>query len=206
MTEEEIAALVASKERLEEELTATRKESATRRVALREFEGVDPDEFSSMKKELAEIKTKTAEASGKEEDIIKAIKEQKDAEIAELSSKLSKIQGDFKAEVIDKKLVSEAAKLNAVNPEQISLLLRNNIRLSEKGDIEILGGDGSVKYDADGKNISVESYVENFMKENLHFARGVESGSGSTGGEAKPKETVEVDEGERLRKAIEKWG
>ena len=66
-------------------------------------------------------------------------------------------------------LLNAAAKHKAVNPEQVQALLRNSVRLNEEGNAEVLDSTGAVRYDDRGNPITIDSFVEEWLKSNPHF-------------------------------------
>ena len=64
----------------------------------------------------------------------------------------------------------------------IFTLLKNNVRLNETGQVEVLDSDGNVRYDTDQAHpLSVDQAVEEFLATNNYFKSAAPAGSGSTG-------------------------
>ena len=70
---------------------------------------------------------------------------------------------------VDTPLVSTAAKYGAINVDQVKTLLKPNVRLNADGEVEIVDNSGAVRYNDQGKALSVEDLVKNFLDENPHF-------------------------------------
>ena len=87
------------------------------------------------------------------------------------NSEIQKRDTVIKEYKINTPLLNEAAKLKSVNPEQVKSLLSNQVRLNDNGDVEVIDGSGSVKYNDDGKPVSVEQLVGGFLKDNPHFVQ-----------------------------------
>jgi len=87
------------------------------------------------------------------------------------NSEIQKRDTVIKEYKINTPLLNEAAKLKSVNPEQVKSLLSNQVRLNDNGDVEVIDASGSVKYNDDGKPVSVEQLVDGFLKENPHFVQ-----------------------------------
>jgi hypothetical protein len=66
-------------------------------------------------------------------------------------------------------LLNAAATFKSVNPQQVQALLRNQVRLGENGEAEVLDSTGAVRYDDSGSPLSVEKLVEEFLTTNPHF-------------------------------------
>lgn len=72
---------------------------------------------------------------------------------------------------VNSPLLSAAAKYKAVAPEQVKALLHSNVRLNEQGEVEVVGGDGTVRYRNDGTALGVEDLVKEFLDTNPHFVQ-----------------------------------
>jgi hypothetical protein len=48
-------------------------------------------------------------------------------------------------------------------------LIRNQVRLSQDGEVEVLDDKGVVRYDDSGKPVSVDSFVQSWLQSNPHF-------------------------------------
>ena len=100
--------------------------------------------------------------------------EKKDQEISAYKSKLQ-------STLVDGALLSAASSNNAVNPEQVSALLRSNLRLSDDGSVEVLDSNGTPRYNDSGNLLSTGELVAEFLTANPHFVRASQGGSGSQG-------------------------
>ena len=76
-------------------------------------------------------------------------------------------------------LLDAAARHRAVNPDQVKALIRNNVRLGQDGEVEVLDTEGKVRYDDSGRLLSVDSYVQNWLQENPHFVQATPSTTSS---------------------------
>jgi hypothetical protein len=72
---------------------------------------------------------------------------------------------------VNSPLLNAAAKYRSVNPEQVKALLSTSVRLNQSGDVEVVGDDGSVRYDDSGAPIGVEDLVKTFLDTNPHFVQ-----------------------------------
>jgi len=195
--------LAAELERLKEELARTRQEAAERRVALKKYADVDPEEYKTLKQKMEEIKQKELEEQGKWEEAKKAIIDNYESKIKEYETKYKDITSKYKKVVINDKIINSAAKFNAINPSQIAVLIRDNVTLNEKGEVEVLNEDGKPIYNEKGELLSVEEYVKNFLTENQYLVKGPIGGTGSKGGQHKPENTPS-DPLERLKAGLQK--
>lgn len=121
--------------------------------------------------ELKQLKTKAEKAKEAEAirkgEFEKILKEKADNWNSEIQKRDSIIR-EYK---INTPLLNSAAKLRSVNPEQVKSLLVNSVRLNDDGDVEVVGNDGSVRYNDDGTAVTVEQLVDGFLKENPHFVQ-----------------------------------
>ena len=122
----------------------------------------DIDELKQLKSEAEKRKQEQALKRGEFEKTLQELAAKKDAEI----QKRDQIIQDYR---LNMPLLNAAAKYKAVNPEQVQTLLRNNIRLNEDGEAEVIDSTGAVRYKDSGSLLSVEEYVEEWLQKNPHF-------------------------------------
>ena len=123
-------------------------------------------------KQLAELEV--AKQRGDFEKVLKTTVEKKDSQIQALTAKLHQIQ-------VEGSLLNAASSLNAVSPDQVSALLRTNIRLGDDGNVEVVDKSGAVRYNDKGELFSVNELMSEFLTANPHFVRATAGGSGSKG-------------------------
>ena len=80
---------------------------------------------------------------------------------------------------INKSLLSSASRNKAINPDQVVELLKNNIKLNESGNVEILDKSGLPRYNQSGELLTTDELVQEFLTQNPHFVSATPSGSGS---------------------------
>ena len=125
------------------------------------------DDELLKEKQLQDAKTKA--------EIEKLMKER----IAEKDQELLNMKNMIKKEKIDNSVMSVASKMNAVNPQQIVELMKNNIKLSDDNRIEVLDKHNNIRYNDKGELLTIEESVKEFLDTNPHFSKGSLSGSGS---------------------------
>ena len=125
------------------------------------------DDELLKEKQLQDAKTKA--------EIEKLMKER----IAEKDQELLNMKNMIKKEKIDNSVMSVASKMNAVNPQQIVELMKNNIKLSDDNRIEILDKHNNIRYNDKGELLTIEESVKEFLDANPHFSKGSLSGVGS---------------------------
>jgi len=109
---------------------------------------------------------------GEFEEILKTRTQEFNKEKQNLESQLKDIK-------INKSLLSSASKNKAINPDQVVELLKNNIKLNESGNVEILDQNGIARYNKQGELLSTDELVQEFLTQNPHFVSATPSGSGS---------------------------
>ena len=144
------------------------KSSLTKKFE-RQFSDIgDIDELRKLK---TQSDSKRLEEAGKRGDFEKILQDMAAKKDSEISKRDEMIRG-FK---VDMPLLSAAAKFKAVSPEQVKQLVKNNIRLNEEGDVEVLGEDGQVRYDDTGRLVSVDTFVQEWLQKNPHFSQATPS-------------------------------
>ena len=140
------------------------KNSITKKFEKQFQELGDIDELKQLKVKAERAKEAEAIRKGEFEKILSEKADKWNSEI----QKRDTVIKEYK---INTPLLNEAAKLKSVNPEQVKSLLSNQVRLNDNGDVEVIDGSGSVKYNDDGKPVSVEQLVGGFLKDNPHFVQ-----------------------------------
>jgi len=140
----------------------------------KQLSGIDINEAKQLllDKEAAELERQ--KERGDFESVLKKTVEKKDQEINAYKSKLQ-------STLVDGALLNAASTNNAVSPEQVSALLRNNLRLSDDGSVEVLDSNGTPRYNDSGNLLSTGELVAEFLTANPHFVRASAGGSGSQG-------------------------
>jgi hypothetical protein len=101
---------------------------------------------------------------GEFEKILQDLAAKKDAEI----SRRDRVIQEYR---VDVPLVSTAARLRSVNPEQVKSLLKNQVRLNGDGEVEVVDTTGAVRYNDRGQPLGVEDLVQDFLASNPHFVQ-----------------------------------
>lgn len=141
----------------------------------KQTDGIDLEAARKALEEKQQAEVEAAKQRGEFEKVLKSTVEKKDQVINSLTSRLHQIQ-------VDGALLNAASSKNAVSPEQVSALLRSNIRLGEDGNVEVLDKSGAVRYNDKGELLSVNELMNEFLTANPHFVRATPGGSGSSGG------------------------
>jgi hypothetical protein len=202
MNEENFKKLQEQITEKESMLSEARKESAQRRQALKEFDGVDVSEYNELKKSIESTKQSKLEADGKFEEAKNAIISAKDAEIAKVIEDNKKLKGKLKNTTITNRVKDKALELGAVNPKSVAILLREEIVMNDTGEIEVIDENGKTIFNEKGNPLSVDERVESFLNDNKYLIKGVESGSSSAGGEHKRNSDTQLSALDRIQRGM----
>ena len=139
----------------------------------KKYSDVNLDEYKSM---IAEKERKELEAKkqrGEFEKILEETVGKKDNVIQDLQKQIHSIK-------VEGALLNAASAKRAVNPKQVTQLLQNSVKLTETGDVEVLDETGAPRYNDDGKLMTVDQYVTQWLTDNPHFVASTPGGSGSS--------------------------
>jgi len=144
----------------------------------------------SALKEKEEQEIERKKQRGEFEDLLKQQAEKFNQEKTALQKQLEQIK-------INDALVNSAVKNKAINPEQVTNLLRSKVKLNEDGRVEVLAENNQPRYNSKGELLSVDDYVQEFITQNPHFQSATPSGSGSKANvgkvDAKPFNIADLD-------------
>ena len=158
-------------------------------------------EKAKQQRQLDEIKKKEEEAAKEKqiqdaktkadlENLMKQRIAEKDKELADWKSKVKTIN-------VDNSILSLASKNNAIAPDQVVSLLKNEVNYNDDGRIEVLDNNKNIRYNPKGELLTIEERVKEFLDANPHFRKGSASGSGSQssveGKTVKPFNIQELD-------------
>ena len=135
--------------------------------------GVDDiDVAINAVKTQKEAEEKQRIQKGEFEEILKTRTQEHQKEKSELENQLRDIK-------INKSLLESASKHKAINASQVVDLLKNDIKLNETGNVEILDKNGIARYNKQGELLTTDELVQEFLTQNPHFVSATPSGSGS---------------------------
>jgi len=143
---------------------AKMKASVQKKVAKPYEDLGDIEELRTIKSAWEQKQQEEAVKRGEFEKILQDMAAKKDAEIA----KRDRVIQEYK---VDVPLVTTAAKLRSVNPEQVKSLLRHQVRMNQVGEVEVVDESGQVRYTDQGQPWSVEHLVQDFLSANPHFVQ-----------------------------------
>jgi hypothetical protein len=155
-----------------DDMMAKTKTAITKKLSTRYEDLGDPDELrdivSNYKKQQQDLDVKR----GNFDKVLQELASKKDAEI----SKRDRIIESYKVET---PIIEAASRYRAVNSEQVKSLVRNHVRLNADGDVEVLDDKGTVRYDDNGRPVTVDSYVQTWLQQNPHFVQPTPSTTGT---------------------------
>lgn len=117
--------------------------------------------------QLKEAKTK--------QDLEKIMQER----LSEKEQEILRYKNQIKKEKVDNSILSVASNNQAINPSQVVALLKDEVKYTDDGRIEIVDNNSNVRYNAKGELLTIEDRVKEFLDSNPHFRKGSLSGSGS---------------------------
>ena len=149
------------------------------------------DETKKKEEEIAKEKQiQEAKTKADLENLMKQRIADKDKELADWKSKVKTIN-------VDNSLLSIASKNNAIAPDQVVSLLKNEVNYNDDGRVEILDNNKNIRYNSKGELLTLEDRVNEFLDANPHFRKGSLSGTGSQssieGKTVKPFNIQELD-------------
>ena len=144
----------------------------TEEKVLKQFQGIDVEKYNQLMAEQEAKQLEESKARGEFEKVLKDTVSKKDQEIERLSKTLQ-------TQMIDGALVNASSKYRAISPEQVTKLLKENVRLNSQGDVEVIGAEGHVRYTEQGDAMTVDGLVKEWLDSNPHFAQPGPKGAGT---------------------------
>ena len=127
-------------------------------------------------KQKAEIlKQKQLEEAKTKQDLEKIMQER----LSEKEKELLNYKTQIKKEKVDNSILSIANREKSINAQQVVALLKDEVRYTDDGRIEVVDNNSNVRYNAKGELLTIEDRVKEFLDSNPHFRKGSLSGSGS---------------------------
>jgi hypothetical protein len=153
----------------------------------KKYKGIDVDHYNKLVE--AEEKARQTELE-KRGEFEKLLKEQAE----KFSTKINQYQSELTSIKIDGQLLSEASNAKAINPTQVTQLLKGQLKLNEAGTVDVIDTKtGQVRYNDKGDPIQVKDLVNEFLSSNPHFVSAGPQGSGTGKGDA-TKESLANDD------------
>jgi hypothetical protein len=124
----------------------------------------DIEELRNLKADAEKRQQEQQVKRGEFEKVLQELAAKKDQEIQKRDSVIKEYK-------VNTPLLSAAAQFKAVNAEQVKSLLANQVRLNNDGEVEVIGNDGSVRYNDAGAPLGVQDLVREFLDSNPHFVQ-----------------------------------
>jgi hypothetical protein len=160
-----------------------------RRKFEKRYEGVDIDTYKELTAKQEKEREDRLKAKGEFEKILKETVEKKDTTIQTLQKQISSIK-------VDGTLLDTASKYRAISPNQVVQLLKDQVRLNETGDVEVVDAKtGQTRYGEDGTHLTIDGLVKEFLTGSPHFVQAGPQGSGTTSkrGESGAGENLDIN-------------
>lgn len=139
----------------------------------KKYENVDVEKYQSLMQKEEEQKISQANEKSEFEKLLKDNAEKFQTKISGLTSELTKIK-------VDGALINAASTNRAINPEQVATLVRNNVKMTESGEVEVVDPKtGQPRYTENGDPLNIDGLVAEFLQTNPHFVSAGQPGGGS---------------------------
>jgi hypothetical protein len=139
----------------------------------KKFEGIDVEKYQSLMAKEESEKIAKAQEKSEFEKLLKENAEKFNSKISSLTSELTKIK-------VDGALINAASTKRAVNPDQVARLVRDNVKMSETGEVEVIDPKtGQTRYTDNGDPLTIDGLVGEFLTTNPHFVSAGQPGGGS---------------------------
>ena len=153
----------------------------------KKYGSIDVDHYQQLIEKEEKARQADLEKRGEFE---KLLKEQAD----KFNDKIQQYQSELTSIKVDGTLLSEASNLKAINPTQVSQLLKGQLKLNETGTVDVIDAKtGQVRYNDQGEPIQVKDLVSEFLQANPHFVSAGASGSGTGQGAGKQQAVIDND-------------
>lgn len=143
-----------------------------RRALEKRYAGVIPEKYHEMMEAQEAKRLEEAKSKAEFENILKATVEKKDSMINQLRSELHNVK-------VDGAVLSSASKLGAINPQQVAALVKNQIRLGDDGNVEVIDNNGQPRYTEKGDPMKIDELIESFLTDSPHFRTATPGGTNS---------------------------
>jgi hypothetical protein len=135
------------------------------------YSEIDPNEYNALRQFKESIEEEQLMKRQDFEGVLKKTKDKYGQEISSLRTELERIK-------VDGALINAASKNKAIAPEQVAKLLKEQVRLDDKGNVLVMDGD-SPRYNDNAEPMTVDQLVEEFLNSNQFFKSAGPSGTGS---------------------------
>jgi hypothetical protein len=179
------------KSALEKERQAAREAAKAKAELERKFEGFDPEEYQTLKKEREALEEARLKAEGKADELAqkrteKAI-EAKNKEIEKIAAQVEaerKRTDSYRNKLLDRHVLAAVSGVVHDDAKADALLAAREIfTLNDEGDPVQIDQDGEIVLGKDGQNpFSPSEWIEAMKDKKRHWFPSFNSGGGATGG------------------------
>jgi hypothetical protein len=139
----------------------------------KKFGQVDVEKYQNFLAQEEQQKIDQAKEKSEFEKLLKENADKFQNKISNLTSELTKIK-------VDGALINAASSNRAINPEQVATLVRNNVKMNEAGEVEVVDPKtGQTRYTDNGDPLDINGLVSEFLQSNPHFVTAGQPGGGS---------------------------
>ena len=137
------------------------------------YRNVDLDRYNKLVEAEENGRMQAAQTRAEFESILQETVGKKDQTIKQL-------QAEIQAVKIDGRLLDLASRNRAVNPSQVVQLLKDQVRLNEGGEVEVINPQtGKLRYTDKGQGMDLAQFVTEWLDQNPHFVQATPAGSGT---------------------------
>jgi hypothetical protein len=141
------------------------------------------EELEQTVQQRREEEKKRKEEQQKFRELYEQEKTERERLLSEKDQELERVRTTWRQEKVQRALTSAASSAEAVNPDQVTRLLEDRIRLGDDGGAPYpVDQEGNRLTDGNGEYVSVKDFVSGWLEDNLHFARA----AGGRGGNSNP--------------------
>jgi hypothetical protein len=156
-----------------------------KRAIERKYSGVDPEHYKELVSVEENKKLEQAKARGEFEKILKD-------NAAKYSQTIDQLRNELRSVKVDGAVLAAANQAGAINAQQVSALLKDQIRLNDEGNVEVIDSNGNPRYSDKGEAIGIQELITSFLDTNPHFKSATAGGSGSKSN-VKPSSVERLD-------------
>jgi len=139
----------------------------------KKFEGIDVEKYQNFVAQEEQQKISQAKEKSEFEKLLKENAEKFNNKISTLTTELTKVK-------VDNALIDAATKSKAISPDQVARLVRDNVKMSEAGEVEVIDPKtGQQRYTDNGDPMNINGLVSEFLNTNPHFVQAGQPGGGS---------------------------
>jgi len=195
---------------LESKLKDARDDAAKYRTKLRELEskldGIDLEEYKTLKEKAAEAEEKAALARGDYEKLLSEKTASLKGSIDSQKKEAEKWKSLYESKIVNEQVAKVAEANNAVNSDDVLTIVKAqyNIAVDDEGSVKVMKGD-VVATDGQGNPLTIDGVVKSVLEERAYLVKSADSGAGAEGGTGKGVK-IEMTSREKIAAGLKKRG